>query len=187
MPGRYRRLPGDYGAAMIQVFADLAALSRGAAEFFIRTTRTAKAVVVPEVRQGPRDPRRLPAQLIKPERGELRRLLDRAAAGVIANILLNRRCRSVILAVVTTLRASARGSSEPGLYFGSTCGSGPPGSSETPPRHPIATRTGPGPGPAAWISSVGGAPYCAPAAGAGPPGARSSPDLKCANILLRLF
>ena len=66
---------------MIQVFADLAPLSRGAAELFIRTTRTAKAVVVPGVRQGPRDPRRLPAQLIQPERGELHWPLDQAAAG----------------------------------------------------------------------------------------------------------
>jgi 6-phosphogluconolactonase len=41
----------------------------------------AKAAVVQEVRQGPRDPRRLPAQLIQPERGELHWLLDQGAAG----------------------------------------------------------------------------------------------------------
>ena len=41
----------------------------------------AKAAVVQEVRQGPRDPMRLPAQLIKPERGELHWLLDKGAAG----------------------------------------------------------------------------------------------------------
>lgn len=43
----------------------------------------AKAAVVQEVRQGPRDPMRLPAQLIQPERGELHWLLDRRAAGSI--------------------------------------------------------------------------------------------------------
>jgi 6-phosphogluconolactonase len=43
----------------------------------------AKAAVVQEVRQGPRDPRRLPAQLIQPERGELHWLLDKGAAGSI--------------------------------------------------------------------------------------------------------
>ncbi|MFI5331290.1 MAG: 6-phosphogluconolactonase [Desulfobaccales bacterium] len=41
----------------------------------------AKAAVVQEVRQGLRDPRRLPAQLIQPERGELHWLLDQRAAG----------------------------------------------------------------------------------------------------------
>ncbi len=41
----------------------------------------AKAAVVQEVRQGPRDPKRLPAQLIQPERGELHWLLDQGAAG----------------------------------------------------------------------------------------------------------
>ncbi|MCL4502260.1 MAG: 6-phosphogluconolactonase [Deltaproteobacteria bacterium] len=41
----------------------------------------AKAKVVQEVRQGPRDPRRLPAQLIRPEKGELYWLLDKDAAG----------------------------------------------------------------------------------------------------------
>lgn len=44
-------------------------------------TGAAKAAVVQEVRQGPRDPRRLPAQLIQPERGELHWLLDQGAAG----------------------------------------------------------------------------------------------------------
>lgn len=43
----------------------------------------AKAAVVQEVRQGPRDPMRLPAQLIQPERGELHWLLDQGAAGSI--------------------------------------------------------------------------------------------------------
>jgi 6-phosphogluconolactonase len=41
----------------------------------------AKAAVVQKVRQGLRDPRRLPAQLIQPERGELHWLLDQGAAG----------------------------------------------------------------------------------------------------------
>jgi 6-phosphogluconolactonase len=41
----------------------------------------AKAAVVQEVRHGPRDPRRLPAQLIQPERGDLHWLLDQGAAG----------------------------------------------------------------------------------------------------------
>ncbi len=41
----------------------------------------AKAAVVQEVRRGPRGPRRLPAQLIQPERGELHWLLDQGAAG----------------------------------------------------------------------------------------------------------
>jgi len=41
----------------------------------------AKAKVVREVIQGPREPQRLPAQLIRPEPGELHWLLDKAAAG----------------------------------------------------------------------------------------------------------
>ncbi len=41
----------------------------------------AKAAVVREVIAGPRDPERLPAQLILPEPGELHWLLDKAAAG----------------------------------------------------------------------------------------------------------
>ena len=41
----------------------------------------AKAAVVREVIQGPWDPRRLPAQLIAPEPGELHWFLDQAAAG----------------------------------------------------------------------------------------------------------
>jgi 6-phosphogluconolactonase len=40
-----------------------------------------KASVLKEVREGPRDPERLPAQLIAPLPGELRWLVDRAAAG----------------------------------------------------------------------------------------------------------
>ena len=43
----------------------------------------AKAAVVREVIAGPRDPRRLPAQLIQPEPGELHWLLDKAAAGAL--------------------------------------------------------------------------------------------------------
>ena len=43
----------------------------------------AKAAVVREVLQGPRDPRRLPAQLIHPEPGELHWFLDQAAAGAL--------------------------------------------------------------------------------------------------------
>jgi len=41
----------------------------------------AKAGVLREVLAGPRDPRRLPAQLIKPEKGEIYWLVDREAAG----------------------------------------------------------------------------------------------------------
>jgi 6-phosphogluconolactonase len=41
----------------------------------------AKAGVLREVLAGPRDPQRLPAQLIKPEQGELHWLVDRKAAG----------------------------------------------------------------------------------------------------------
>jgi 6-phosphogluconolactonase len=41
----------------------------------------AKAAVVREVLQGPRDPLRLPAQLIRPETGKLHWLLDQEAAG----------------------------------------------------------------------------------------------------------
>jgi 6-phosphogluconolactonase len=41
----------------------------------------AKAAVVREVVAGPRDPERLPAQLIRPEPGELHWFLDQAAAG----------------------------------------------------------------------------------------------------------
>jgi 6-phosphogluconolactonase len=40
-----------------------------------------KAKVLREVREGPPDPERLPAQLIKPAAGDLRWLVDRAAAG----------------------------------------------------------------------------------------------------------
>lgn len=40
-----------------------------------------KAAVLKEVREGPRDPERLPSQLIAPSPGELRWLVDRAAAG----------------------------------------------------------------------------------------------------------
>src|SRR5262249_18828783 len=40
-----------------------------------------KAAVLREVRDGPPDPRRLPAQLIRPRDGQLLWLVDRAAAG----------------------------------------------------------------------------------------------------------
>lgn len=40
-----------------------------------------KAQVLQEVREGPPDPQRLPAQLIKPTKGQLLWLVDRAAAG----------------------------------------------------------------------------------------------------------
>ena len=43
----------------------------------------AKAAVVREVIEGPRDPSRLPAQLIHPEPGELHWLLDKGAAGAL--------------------------------------------------------------------------------------------------------
>jgi 6-phosphogluconolactonase len=43
MPGRHGRLPGDHGAAVIRVFEDPEALSRGAAEFFIRLAQEAVA------------------------------------------------------------------------------------------------------------------------------------------------
>jgi 6-phosphogluconolactonase len=39
-----------------------------------------KADVLPQVIQGPADPKRLPAQLIRPSHGELRWLVDRSAA-----------------------------------------------------------------------------------------------------------
>ena len=44
----------------------------------------AKAGVLREVLHGPRDPARLPAQLIQPHHGELRWLVDLAAAGSLA-------------------------------------------------------------------------------------------------------
>lgn len=43
----------------------------------------AKAEVVRQVLHGPRDPRRLPAQLIRPEPGQLHWLLDQGAAGAL--------------------------------------------------------------------------------------------------------
>jgi 6-phosphogluconolactonase len=60
-------------AAFINRAATVAFLVAGAA----------KAAVVREVIAGPRDPRRLPAQLIQPEPGELHWLLDKAAAGAL--------------------------------------------------------------------------------------------------------
>ena len=44
----------------------------------------AKAGVLREVLHGPRDPERLPAQLIQPHNGELLWLVDLAAAGSLA-------------------------------------------------------------------------------------------------------
>lgn len=43
MSGRYGRLPGDHGAAVIRVFDDPEALSRGAAEFLVGAARDAVA------------------------------------------------------------------------------------------------------------------------------------------------
>ncbi len=60
-------------AAFINAAASVAFLVAGAA----------KAAVVRKVIQGPRDPRRLPAQLINPQPGALHWLLDRAVAGAL--------------------------------------------------------------------------------------------------------
>lgn len=43
MSGRHRRLPGDHGATVIHLFDDQEALSRGAAEFFVKIARDAIA------------------------------------------------------------------------------------------------------------------------------------------------
>jgi len=56
-----------------------ALINRAAAVVFL-VAGAAKAGVLREVLQGPRDPRRLPAQLINPAEGELYWLLDRQAA-----------------------------------------------------------------------------------------------------------
>jgi 6-phosphogluconolactonase len=57
-------------------------INRAAAVVFL-VAGAAKAAVVREVIAGPRDPRRLPAQLIQPEPGELHWLLDKGAAGAL--------------------------------------------------------------------------------------------------------
>ena len=45
----------------------------------------AKAAVLREILEGPQDPTRLPAQLIRPTDGELRWLVDQAAAGLVGH------------------------------------------------------------------------------------------------------
>lgn len=60
-----------------------APLLNQAREVVFLVSGAAKASVVQEVLQGPRDPWRLPAQLIQPEPGELHWLLDQAAAGAL--------------------------------------------------------------------------------------------------------
>jgi 6-phosphogluconolactonase len=57
-------------------------INRAAAVAFL-VAGAAKAAVVREVIEGPRDPGRLPAQLIHPESGELHWLLDKGAAGAL--------------------------------------------------------------------------------------------------------
>jgi 6-phosphogluconolactonase len=57
-----------------------ALINRAAVVAFL-VAGAAKAGVLREVMQKPRDPRRLPAQLINPEVGELYWLVDREAAG----------------------------------------------------------------------------------------------------------
>ena len=55
-------------------------INRAAAVAFL-VAGAAKAAVVRDVIEGPRGPGRLPAQLIRPEPGELHWLIDKAAAG----------------------------------------------------------------------------------------------------------
>jgi 6-phosphogluconolactonase len=54
-----------------------------AAEVFFLAGGTDKAAILKEVFMGPRDPERLPSQLIKPSNGILTLLLDRAAAALL--------------------------------------------------------------------------------------------------------
>ena len=61
-----------------------APLINGAAAIAFLVAGAAKEAVVREVIQGPRDPLRLPAQLINPQPGALYWLLDRAAAGALS-------------------------------------------------------------------------------------------------------
>ena len=51
-------------------------------EVMFLVTGQEKAAVLSEVLEGPRDPERLPSQLIQPQRGKLTWLLDAAAAGM---------------------------------------------------------------------------------------------------------
>jgi 6-phosphogluconolactonase len=60
-------------------------------------TGAAKATVVRDVLQGPRDPLRLPAQLIHPEGGELHWLLDDEAAGALNQESLNGQVNSAAI------------------------------------------------------------------------------------------
>jgi 6-phosphogluconolactonase len=60
------------------------AFINGAAAVVFLVAGASKAAVVREVIQGPRDPGRLPAQLINPQPGTLHWLLDRAAAGALS-------------------------------------------------------------------------------------------------------
>jgi 6-phosphogluconolactonase len=53
-----------------------------AAEVIILVADAAKAKRVAEVLEGPRDPQRLPIQLIQPDPGRLLWIMDRAAAGM---------------------------------------------------------------------------------------------------------
>jgi 6-phosphogluconolactonase len=73
-----------------------AALINGAAAVVFLVAGAAKAAVVQEVIQGPRDPGRLPAQLINPQPGALHWLLDRAAAGALSREYLCGQVDSVI-------------------------------------------------------------------------------------------
>jgi 6-phosphogluconolactonase len=60
-----------------------AAFINGAREVAFLVAGAAKAAVVREVIAGPRDPMRLPAQLIHPEPGQLHWFLDKEAAGAL--------------------------------------------------------------------------------------------------------
>ncbi len=64
---------------LYRVTLTLPVLNRAAVVAFL-VAGAAKAAVVREVIEGPRDPQRLPAQLIQPRAGELHWLLDKAAA-----------------------------------------------------------------------------------------------------------
>lgn len=64
-------------------------LNRAAVVAFL-VAGAAKAAVLRDVLEGPRDPSRLPAQLIRPTGGELRWLVDRAAASVVSHEAMER-------------------------------------------------------------------------------------------------
>ena len=53
-----------------------------AANIFILVSGAAKATILKEVLEGPRDPKRLPIQLIQPVSGKLAWLIDAAGAGM---------------------------------------------------------------------------------------------------------